>query len=143
MKKIWAPWRLEYILTSAQKDSKDAKNKKTCVFCKAQKGAPSPKNLVLYKGKKCYVIMNKYPYINGHLMVIPFRHLCDYSKLTRAEHTEMGLLINLSIKVLKKVFRAQGFNVGMNLGKVAGAGIKEHFITMWFPAGQEITTACL
>ena len=126
MKKIWAPWRLEYILKSAEKVAKKAKTKATCVFCQARKGPPSSKNLVLHKGQHAYVIMNKFPYTNGHLMVIPNRHLSGYEVLTAAEHQEMGELMALSIAVLKKVFRAQGFNLGMNLGEVAGAGIAEH-----------------
>ncbi|MBF0106614.1 MAG: HIT domain-containing protein [Deltaproteobacteria bacterium] len=126
MKRIWAPWRMEYIEQLAKGNKKKSQSREACVFCKAQKGKPSPKNLVLYKGETCFVIMNKYPYINGHLMVIPFRHLSDYSKLTLEEHCEMGILMDLSMRVLKKVCKAQAFNLGMNLGEVAGAGIREH-----------------
>jgi len=125
MKKIWAPWRLEYILTDLKSKKKKTKNKK-CVFCEMQKGRASKKNLVLYKGKYSYIIMNKYPYTNGHLMVIPNRHISDFSKLTPEEHQEMGNLLSLSQKALKTIASPEGFNIGMNLGKASGAGIKEH-----------------
>ncbi|MBU0505067.1 HIT family hydrolase, partial [bacterium] len=76
MKQMWAPWRLEYILSlSKDKLSQDLSKKKTCVFCDRQQGKPSVKNLVLFKGKKSFIILNRYPYTNGHLMVIPYRHI--------------------------------------------------------------------
>ncbi|MCP5464210.1 MAG: HIT domain-containing protein [Deltaproteobacteria bacterium] len=122
--RIWAPWRLEYILEHVADKSKKAKG--ACVFCEAQKGRASQKNLVLYRGQHAYIIMNKYPYANAHLMVIPNRHLSDFSKLTSEEHQEMGELLSLCTKVLKKIAKPHGFNIGMNLGEAAGAGIKEH-----------------
>lgn len=125
MKRIWAPWRLEYIL-QAKKKEKSSTRKKSCVFCEVQKGRPNQKNLVLYRGKHSYVVMNKYPYTNGHLMVIPNRHTCDFSALTQEEHLEMGVLKSISVAILKSVFHPEGFNIGMNLGEAAGAGIAEH-----------------
>jgi ATP adenylyltransferase len=125
MKTLWAPWRMEFIL-SAHQASKKSRQKKVCVFCAAQIGKMTTQNLVLYRGKLAYVLMNKYPYSNGHLLIIPNRHLADYDKLNAAEHAEMGKLLAQSMTALKKALRPEGFNLGMNLGKVAGAGIREH-----------------
>jgi len=124
MKKLWAPWRLEYIIQAAK--NKSSKKKKPCVFCEAQKGSPSFKNLVIYKGQKAYVIMNRYPYNNGHVMILPNRHISDFTKLTKAEHAEMGDLMARAMKALQKTYVPHGYNVGMNLGDAAGAGIKDH-----------------
>ena len=125
VKKVWAPWRLSYILGES-KDKALGPKRPACVFCHAQKGSPNLENLVLFHGKYSFVIMNKYPYANGHLMVVPKRHLADYSRLEAKEHAEMGALLAKSVKILKKVFKAEGFNIGMNLGEVGGAGIKDH-----------------
>ncbi len=84
------------------------------------------KNLVLYRGVTAYVIMNRYPYANGHLMVIPYRHTDDFLTLTEEEHTELGLLLAKAQYALTKAFHPQGFNIGMNMGTAGGAGIKEH-----------------
>lgn len=124
MKQLWAPWRLEYILKS--KESRSSKKKHSCVFCAVQKGVPNSKNLVLHKVETAYVMMNKFPYNIGHLMVVPKRHISDFSKLSKNEHGEMGQLMNLSMKVLKKFYKPQGFNLGLNLGQAGGAGIREH-----------------
>jgi ATP adenylyltransferase len=128
MKTLWAPWRMAFIEAS-HKPAVTGQIKKTkaiCVFCAAQSGKTSVKNLVVYRGTAAYVIMNKFPYSNGHLLVIPNRHLSDYGKLTADEHAEMGLLLSLSREVLTQVLKAEGFNIGMNLGGLAGAGIREH-----------------
>ncbi|MBU0504970.1 HIT domain-containing protein, partial [bacterium] len=97
-----------------------------CVFCDRQQGKPSVKNLVLFKGKKSFIILNRYPYTNGHLMVIPYRHISDYTQLTQEEHKEMGMLKSKAVAALKKVYNPEGFNIGMNLGDAGGAGIKDH-----------------
>jgi ATP adenylyltransferase len=114
MKTMWAPWRIEYILGAKEKG---------CVFCNAFSVSDE---LTLYKGKSTLVIMNKYPYINGHLLVAPVRHLSTLSELNQ---TEMGVLlatVEQSVAILKKVMHPEGFNIGLNLGRVAGAGIEEH-----------------
>ncbi|MFH1358198.1 MAG: HIT domain-containing protein [bacterium] len=127
MKQMWAPWRLEYILSlSKDKLSQDLTKKKPCVFCDRAHGKPGIKNLVLFKGKKSYIILNRYPYTNGHLMVIPYRHISDYTQLTQEEHKEMGVLKSKAVAALKKVYNPEGFNIGMNLGQAGGAGIKDH-----------------
>jgi ATP adenylyltransferase len=114
MKTMWAPWRIEYILGEREEG---------CVFCNAltERG-----DLTLFSGRHTLVLMNKYPYINGHLLVAPVRHVAALDELSRQD---MGLLlatVEQSIAVLKKVMRPEGFNVGLNLGRVAGAGVEEH-----------------
>ena len=114
MKTMWAPWRIEYILGAKEKG---------CVFCNALSVSDG---LTLYKGESTLVVMNKYPYNNGHLLVAPVRHL---SALDELKPEEMGTLlatVEQSVAILKKVMRPEGFNVGLNLGRVAGAGIEEH-----------------
>lgn len=131
MKKLWAPWRLESIVQEKKQQDKAG----TCIFCDIAQGEPNVENLVLKKGKFVYVVMNKYPYTNGHLMIIPYRHLDDYSDLNDDEIQEMTQFKQLSLSILKKVYNPQGFNIGMNLGEAAGAGIAhhlhEHIVPRW------------
>lgn len=119
MKSLWAPWRMEFIEgTRPQPEG--------CIFCELSREKKSVKNLICHHGKKAFVILNRYPYSNGHLMVIPYRHVGNFEEITPAEHQEIGALISRSLKALKKALNAQGFNVGLNLGKAAGAGIESH-----------------
>lgn len=97
-----------------------------CIFCDLPRRGISPKTLVIYRGKRIFVILNRYPYTNGHLMVVPNRHIGDVGELTAEEHQDLGRGVALSIKVLRKGLKAQGFNVGLNIGKIAGAGIDKH-----------------
>jgi ATP adenylyltransferase len=114
MQTMWAPWRIEYILGEKEPG---------CVFCKAlAEGA----GLTLYKGPETMVVMNKFPYINGHLLVAPVRHVSSLCELDRVEMGTLLHTVEQSIGVLKTAMRPEGFNVGLNLGKVAGAGIEEH-----------------
>ncbi|MBW2673771.1 MAG: HIT domain-containing protein, partial [Deltaproteobacteria bacterium] len=94
-----------------------------CVFCR---GSIREKDLVLYEGKSSYIILNKYPYTSGHLLVVPFRHVCDMEETTAEERMEMMELTALCVKTLKEAFDPEGFNIGMNLGKAAGAGVDDH-----------------
>lgn len=119
MKSLWAPWRMKFILNARH-------GMQGCFLCELPKKKQSVKSLVLYKGKKAFVILNRYPYSNGHLMVVPHRHLAQFEELNQEEHKELGLLIGRSITALKKGLRAEGINVGLNLGKVAGAGVEDH-----------------
>ncbi len=122
MEKMWSPWRSQYI--DSFKTRKDGAG---CVFCEAQReDINEPRSLKVYEGKEAFVIMNLYPYNNGHTMIVPRRHLSDYSQLTESERTEIALLIDKTIKALKSVSSPQGFNVGANIGKAAGAGIDQH-----------------
>lgn len=118
MKVLWAPWRMEYILS----DNKD----EACIFCPGDNRDNDEERLILYVGSLTMVIMNKYPYINGHLLVAPIRHLPGLEKMTDEETLDLLSMVKKTIGVLKKVMNPEGFNVGLNLGKVAGAGVEEH-----------------
>ena len=131
MKTMWAPWRMEYIL--AEKDE-------GCIFCRA---LSDQDNLTLYKGKVTMVVMNKYPYINGHLLVAPTRHLSLLEQLSKSEMGDLLETVEKSVGILKKVMKPDGFNVGLNLGKVAGAGVEEHLhfhvVPRWFGDTNALT----
>ncbi len=114
MKTMWAPWRMEYIL--AEKEDQ-------CIFCDA---LSQNDDLTLYKGPDTLVMMNKFPYINGHLLVAPIRHLSGLDQLSKHEMGEILATVDRSVEILKQVMNPDGFNVGLNLGKVAGAGVEEH-----------------
>ena len=126
MDRLWAPWRLSYV-TAAQVPATD------CIFCDASEsrspsagfGGPGH-DLVVFRGGHAYVILNLYPYNNGHLMVVPNRHLSALEALTPDEQSELMQLTRLSEMTLNEAYRPQGINVGINLGKAAGAGIENH-----------------
>jgi len=115
-KPLWAPWRIEYIL----QDKPDF-----CVLCE-KKGRSDKDRLILTQGKYSFVIMNLYPYNNGHLMICPYEHTNDWLSLDSITKQEMQNFLDQSMKVLKKLMKPDGFNIGMNIGKTAGAGIDEH-----------------
>jgi len=131
MKTIWAPWRMEYIL--GDKDE-------GCIFCRA---LSDQDDLTLYKGKVIMVVMNKFPYINGHLLVAPTRHLSTLDQLSKDEMGDLLEMVEKSVGILKKVMNPDGFNVGLNLGKVAGAGVEEHLhfhiVPRWFGDTNALT----
>lgn len=114
---LWAPWRMEYILGEKENG---------CIFCTRIDQEKDRENLILFRGKSNFVIMNKYPYNNGHLMVVPNRHTSEFDSLSDSEKLEMMNLVSKSMKVLKKAISPDGFNVGLNIGKIAGAGIDDH-----------------
>ena len=97
-----------------------------CIFCDKPQQSRDRENLIVHRGGLCFVIMNKFPYNNGHLMVVPYRHEAHFENLTAEENLEMMALLQQAVKVLKKVMSPQGFNIGMNVGKTAGAGIDAH-----------------
>lgn len=97
-----------------------------CVFCKAVEAGPSFESLLLYKGPNAIVVLNKYPYNNGHLLVLPRRHCGEFLQLTGEEHEEMNHCMRIALSALQDAYRPSGFNVGLNLGTAAGAGIPEH-----------------
>ena len=117
MKIIWAPWRIEYI-RSPKHDG--------CIFCDFPKENRDKERLILYRGEHCFIIMNNYPYNPGHVMIAPYRHVGKWEDLTDQELLEMMQLSQLVIKALKKTMNPHGFNMGVNLGRVAGAGIDDH-----------------
>ncbi len=118
MEHIFAPWRRDFI------EKKDREEE--CIFCKRRELDSSPESLVIFKSKLGFILLNKYPYNNGHLMVAPYAHKGDFSELTAEELTDLSECLQLSINVLKKAYNPQGFNLGMNLGSVAGAGVADH-----------------
>jgi len=117
METLWAPWRLDYIL-GPKPDS--------CVFCLPGHTGEDEARLVLHRGRHNFVIMNKFPYNNGHLMVTPFRHVMDLAALEPEEAHEMMDLLQTCTTILRQRFSPQGINIGLNLGEAAGAGIREH-----------------
>lgn len=117
MEILWAPWRMQYILSGGNKD---------CVFCRCSNTSDNKADLVLYRSKYCFVVMNRFPYNNGHLMVVPYRHVGEFEELTEEELSDIAITIKKSLSVLKKALSPHGFNIGANLGKVAGAGITDH-----------------
>ena len=131
MKTMWAPWRMEYILADKQNG---------CVFCDA---LSKNDDLTLFKGNDTIVMMNKFPYINGHLLVAPVRHLSALAELSKYEMGELLATVERSVDILKRVMHPDGFNVGLNLGKVAGAGVEEHLhfhiVPRWFGDTNALT----
>jgi ATP adenylyltransferase len=117
MKRIWAPWRMKYILQS---------RKAGCFLCAILKSRQDKRHLVLKRGKFCYLLANKYPYNNGHLMVAPYKHTDTLEDLRPEEMTEMMQLASDACKALRKCLRPDGFNLGLNIGAAAGAGLKDH-----------------
>lgn len=101
-------------------------NKNGCIFCELPAQAQDEENLILYRGQKAFVILNRYPYVSGHLMVVPYRHTDDLASLEEAEWAEIFGLIRPAVKILEEEYRPQGFNIGINLGRVAGAGVEGH-----------------
>jgi len=116
MKTLWAPWRIDYI-TGGKKEG--------CIFCDKPKEGNDKKNLILYKGETSFIIMNRYPYSNGHLMAVPYRHINYMPELDHKERLELMNLTTKCIEILK-VMNPDGFNIGMNLGTAGGAGIDDH-----------------
>jgi len=116
---IYAPWRKDFI------EKKELKEE-GCIFCNRSKLLPQLESLVVFKDKYSFILLNKYPYNNGHLMVAPYKHTHDLSHLSVDEYTEIMKNIILSAEVLKEAYNPQGFNIGMNIGAVAGAGVADH-----------------
>jgi ATP adenylyltransferase len=117
MEALWAPWRIEYIL---------GKREKYCIFCPEGEGLTDEERLILHRGHLTMVMMNKYPYNNGHLLVAPWRHVSSLDQLREDEMLEIMLWLRNCALILKRVMHPTGFNVGLNLGATAGAGIEDH-----------------
>lgn len=119
MKQLWSPWRLEYILADKQEG---------CFLCEgAQADVEHDRaNLIVYRGDKAFLVLNRYPYNNGHLMAVPYHHVAGLELLTTEELNEVMALTVLAVRALNQAVRPDGFNIGYNIGKVAGAGLKDH-----------------
>jgi len=127
MEQIWAPWRMEYIRMEKPKG---------CFLCDEPNEDDDESNFILYRGKWNFVVMNNYPHNPGHLLVAPYRHIDALEKLPKRELYEHNDIIVKAIKVLKEAFNPTGFNVGMNIGSVAGAGTADHIHTHIVPRWQ-------
>ena len=116
----FTPWRMAYI------SSADAPADTECVLCTRGRASPDSSNLVLHHGATCYVLMNLFPYNTGHLMIVPYIHTADLTGLDTEIAEELFALTRRSVAILMQAFQPHGFNIGMNLGRTAGAGIDEH-----------------
>ena len=120
MESLHAPWRIEYILAPKPPPSEES------LFTAIARSDDDAANLVLVRERTCYALLNRYPYNGGHLMVVPYKQARDLRDLAESELTDLMLLVRRCQEALREVMRPDGFNIGMNLGKVAGAGIEEH-----------------
>jgi ATP adenylyltransferase len=127
MERIWAPWRNEYI---------QMEKGEGCILCDTPRENNVTSNYILLRGDKNFIIMNRYPYNPGHLMTAPYRHIATLEELTDEELHEHFELVRRSTKVLKQAFNLTGFNIGINMGRVAGAGIEDHIHTHIVPRWQ-------
>jgi len=117
MKQLWAPWRIDYILSPKPDD---------CVFCLPPHSEEDEERLVLYRGRYFFVVMNKFPYNCGHVMLTPYRHIMHLAEMTAEESWECMPLLRQCSMILQESFHCQGQNLGLNIGEAAGAGIREH-----------------
>jgi len=118
MKRVWAPWRIRYILGEKPAE---------CIFCIRRTRGYRKRHFILKESAHAFVMLNRYPYTAGHLMVIPVRHVADPDELTREELADFFLLVRFAARSLKAALTPDGLNLGANLGKAAGAGVEEHF----------------
>ena len=117
MDRLWAPWRVEYVTREQPKG---------CIFCSKAQEQQDEKNHLLWRGERVFILLNAFPYNAGHLLVAPFRHIGDALELTAEEGAELLRAVGVSLRALRASFRPQGFNIGVNLGEVAGAGVADH-----------------
>lgn len=117
--RLWAPWRYRYIKAARAGEAE-------CIFVDLPAQTDDRKNLILHRGERAFVMLNAYPYTNGHLMVAPYRHTVDFDELSDQEHLEIQRLLAAAIGWLRQAYQPDGFNIGLNLGRVAGAGIEDH-----------------
>ena len=115
---IRAPWRMDYISSHNKEGG--------CIFCRYASETNDAENLLVYRGTSCFVMLNRYPYSSGHIMVIPYRHTSDILSLDEAERSEMMTLAQSAVAALNAAYAAEGYNLGINAGKAAGAGIDSH-----------------
>ena len=121
MSKLWAPWRMAYI------NGIGTPKESGCIFCEKPKEDQDEENLILHRGETCYIIMNRFPYNNGHLLIVPYLHTADIGDLDARTRCDLLDTAELGIRVERGTMRPDGFNLGANLGRTAGAGIADHF----------------
>jgi ATP adenylyltransferase len=119
MERLWAPWRMKFIEELRDKGS-------GCLFCELGTEGDDRERLVLHRGKHCYTVMNRFPYTNGHLMIVPYKHTGNLVELGGEEYAELMGTCAHSLEIMGKALSAEGFNCGFNFGNVAGAGITDH-----------------
>ena len=119
MEHLWAPWRMQFI--EELRDSGSG-----CLFCDLAVAGVHRERLILYRDERCYVVLNRFPYTNGHLMIVPAAHVGDLAALSREDHAGLLGLCASSIAILREALHAEGFNCGFNIGQAGGAGIKDH-----------------
>lgn len=117
MKCLYTPWRYDYIVSAKEEG---------CIFCAASENGEDERHLVLYRGAACFVLLNRFPYNNGHLMIAPYAHAASLAEAAPAALEEMMRVLKETHGVLRDEYRPAGFNVGMNLGRTSGAGIPDH-----------------
>lgn len=115
---LWSPWRMEYILSPKSGDG--------CIFCEGLKQADGPENLIAYRGSHAFVMLNRFPYTSGHLMIVPYAHQPSLEQLETAARLDLMDLSARAIEVLGTLYKPQGYNLGMNIGSAAGAGVTGH-----------------
>lgn len=118
--RIWAPWRLEYVKDAA-KDNEDE-----CIFCSKPAADDDEANLIVHRGERCFVLLNLFPYTNGHLMVAPYEHIGALQDLDPETVAEMMALAQTAMRRLEQAYSPHGYNVGFNQGRIAGAGFENH-----------------
>jgi ATP adenylyltransferase len=116
-KQLWAPWRLEYIGSADEQEG--------CIFCRALEGSDD-EGLVVQRGSRAFVLLNRFPYASGHLMIAPVRHLGELTDLDDEEVLELHRLVGRALAALAETYGPQGYNLGWNLGRIAGAGVTDH-----------------
>lgn len=118
MKRIWAPWRMAYIKGDTEETG--------CLFCNQLAQRDGPQNLILYRGQRAFVILNRFPYTNGHMMVVPNEHKHSIEELDDQTLAELFQLTNQALGILRQTYGAENFNIGINIGEASGAGVTDH-----------------
>lgn len=122
---LWSPWRYRYITSADVPDQ--------CVFCKAASETSDRENLMVFRGREAFVILNRFPYTSGHLMIVPYAHVATLEEVSESAAVEMALLARKAEHHLRALYRPEGLNIGMNIGRAAGAGIAGHIHTHVLP----------
>jgi ATP adenylyltransferase len=119
MQRIWSPWRFDYVSTAAKQTG--------CIFCSAVENASGDDSLIVYRGELNFILLNRYPYNNGHIMIAPYEHVANPADADASILEEMMRLSQRVIHAMRQVYHPDGFNLGMNLGRTAGAGVEQHY----------------